>query len=103
MTPEQQRIAIAKVCGWDVVGCGMRCPDYLNDLNALADARNATINTRALRIKWSNTLRAVVGATCAKNKAGHALVSDVDILFAEAPQLREALVKTLNLWTPSSN
>ena len=58
MKPEQQRIAIAQACGWELVidnplyepywedpkgnkigvSCGMRFPDYLNDLNAMHEA-----------------------------------------------------------------
>jgi hypothetical protein len=53
VTPEQQRIAVAKACGWtyvtsDLIGrppwsdrCGAddcAIPDYLNDLNAIREA-----------------------------------------------------------------
>ena len=74
-------------------------PDYLNDLNALAAARNQLIATPELRIKWVNTLRDVVGQTCARrNKAGQPLVSDIDLLFANATQHAEALGVALGLW-----
>ena len=50
MNAEAQRIAIAKACGWTVTANGWwidpedksgglaDCPDYLNDLNAMAEA-----------------------------------------------------------------
>ena len=78
------------------------CPaNYFGDLNTLADARNQLINTPELRIKWVNTLRDVVGLTCTRrNKLGHPIVSDIDLLFATAEQLCEALGRTLNLWKP---
>lgn len=54
MTPKQQRIAIARFCGWNVVSAVGKLPiwvsrkdhqtivlpDYLNDLNAMHEAEN---------------------------------------------------------------
>jgi hypothetical protein len=117
MKPEAQRIAIAKACGiseikadwwgWDFRGVEMpgdmpfhvKVPDYLNSLDAMAEARDELINTTELRIKWVNKLRDVVGQTTARrNKLGQPIVSDIDLLLATSPQLQEALLKTLLLW-----
>lgn len=117
MTDQDQDIAVAKALGWTIYGSpdqmigrpqGYSFNDgpcknihsYGTDLNALASARNQLINTTELRVKWVNTLRSVCGRRCPKNKAGHRIVSDVDLLFAEATELREVLLKTLNLWKP---
>jgi hypothetical protein len=116
MNDEQQDIAIWKALGWEEnepwingtrcfervdTACGFPMEDLPrcgSDLNAAAFARDQLITTPELRIKWVNQLRAVRGRRCRKNKAGHAIVSDVDLLFADAPELRETLIKTLNLW-----
>jgi hypothetical protein len=113
MNKEQQRIKIAEACGWADIrfacfgGTGMGpldglrddLPDYPNDLNELAAARDQLIVTPELRIKWANTLRDVVGHTSPhRNKAGKPVVSDIDILFATAEQLSETLLRTLKLW-----
>ena len=118
MTATEQRIAIARVCGYEIIGRhdqydppvgvapGLQVvkhnvkplPDYLTDLNALAAARDHLINTPELRIRWVNTLRDVVGRTCTRrNKLGKPLVSDIDLLFATPEQLAETLVLTLKL------
>lgn len=63
MSPEAQRIAIAEACGWTDTHCvgGLPCgiapcerehrvvPDYLNDLNAMAEAEKVlTIQQRSV-------------------------------------------------------
>ena len=68
------------------------------DLNELADARNKLITSVDLRVKWINNLRSVVARKCPKNKMNVPIVSDVDLLFAEASELLEALVKTIGKW-----
>lgn len=49
----------------------------------------------ALRVKWVNALRAIVGATCPKNKSGVALVSDIDLILASDEYREQALAKIL--------
>ena len=119
MNPEAQRVAIAKLLGWkfrpassnpdQLLASSDRVnfyaldivPNYPSDLDAMAEARDHCVTTPELKVRWVNTLRDVVGETCPRrNKAGHPLVSDVDLLFATAPQLAKALLKTVNSWTP---
>lgn len=47
----------------------------------------------ALRVKWVNALRAIVGATMPKNKSGVSLVSDIDLILASDEQRQAALDK----------
>lgn len=121
MKPEQQLIAFAESLRWtriynaraslapkefyvDDQGIAWTSlpdhfPDYLNDLNALAQARNEKINTIELKIKWVNILRDVVGKTCERrNNLGNPLVSDVDLLFATTEQLAETFIRTIGKW-----
>lgn len=118
MTTDKQRIVIAVALGWritqvnlhdkfkpvikgihpDVTRGEMSIPDTTN-LTVLAHSRDQLINTPDLRVQWANTLRDVVGKNCKRrNKLGKPLVSDIDLLFATAEELTEALLKTLRLW-----
>ena len=100
MKPEEQRIAIAKTCGWQFIPeyhhgedqppefttvtpdgkhlCGYY-PDYLNDLNAMHEAEKILTNDQRDdyfdRLLW-------VGPP----------------LFSTAAQRAEAFLRTLNLW-----
>jgi hypothetical protein len=47
----------------------------------------------ALRVKWVNALRAIVGLTMPKNKSGVSLVSDIDLILASDEQRLQALEK----------
>ncbi len=47
----------------------------------------------ALRVKWVNALRAIVGSTMPKNKSGVSLVSDIDLILASDEQRFQALEK----------
>jgi hypothetical protein len=121
MTPEAQRIAIAKACGWKEpdhpevmkfkVGWSMpekwwMCPqgvlrfkhdmpDYLNDLNA---AREAVLSLpKGQRKSYVNELQDIV-----QRDNDDALVQpDLDFYWcnASAKQMSEAFLRTLNLWT----
>jgi hypothetical protein len=105
MTPEQQRIAIAEACGWKLVmdnplyepywedtngniigvSCGMRFPNYLNDLNAMHEAENVLTNEQWwLFVGFLTEIRGGGVALC---------------ISASAAQRAEAFLKTLNLWT----
>jgi len=118
MTSIKQRIAIAEACGWRVhpqdkfivippnspnsVQPLNTIPDYVNDLNAIHDAKETLgINDRNnldIRVKWVGALRDVVSRRCPHNKLGTPVVSDLDILCASAEEHAEALLKTLKKW-----
>ena len=125
MTTQEQNVAIAELCGWEVpdhvrtkTGKSGSPPDfgknpktgkwesgipnYAADLNAMNDAELHSglnqIDNSSVRIRWVNALREIVGRECPKNKAGAALVSDVDLLTATAAQRAEAFLKTIGAW-----
>ena len=101
MNPEQQRIAIAKACGWlQSRTChwggwwylkkGKRAyqqtpPDYLNDLNAMHDAE----------IQLEAEDNHAYGCYCSElyEKYGNTV-------SLTAAQRAEAFLRTLNLWKP---
>jgi hypothetical protein len=113
MNPEQQRIAIAEACGWELKSNGLSpmwswqneslthrikwvahkemasqgvLPDYLNDLNAMHEAENVLTNEQW----WL-----LVGFLAEICGGGVALC-----ISANAAQRAEAFLKTLNLWRP---
>lgn len=124
MTPEQQRIAIAIVCGWTpeeaergfktrlTVIDGVKTsqiaehiPDYLNDLNAMNEAEKVLKDKLPWPDSWQNYTRNLADAagfsywesdtTEETNTDYHA-----HICHATAAQRAEAFLKTLNLWKP---
>lgn len=108
MKPEAQRIAIAQACGWKLVmdnplyepywedpkgnkigvSCGMRCPDYLNDLNAMHEAENSLSHIEQCQFA-EQLFRAMVGE--------HG-VSDFMKIHATAAQRAEAFLRTIGKW-----
>jgi len=134
MNPEAQRIAIAEACGWkrergessilkiqsswwtspdgkkahphpvsgDALGY---LPDYLNDLNAMAEAESAWIKTASLESVscWIDNLYRSVGLNpyVWMNKYGDGSTPSPElaqVVCATAAQRAEAFLKTLNLW-----
>lgn len=122
MKPELQRIAIAEACGWRIesdgtstfvyrpnekVGNGYRInnirdqkiirllPDYLNDLNAMHDAKKAL-----WKMDWSNRYAFNDHlANILKGRAVNRNEWDVETLLdATADQEAEAFLRTLNKW-----
>lgn len=59
---------------------------HLEEEAGLLDRQNL-----ALRVKWVNALRAIVGSTMPKNKSGMSLVSDIDLILASDEQRFAAL------------
>lgn len=115
MTPDQQRIAIAEACGFGPYECydcedgkvfgsdfgrvgRTRLPNYPQDLNAIHEARKTIVTTTELRVKYLNALRAIVARRCPKNKTGASLVSDYDLVNAEAWEHAETLVEVTGKW-----
>ena len=103
MKPEEQRIAIAKACGYPNPRMGVfgKCyagelpsleevPDYLNDLNAMHEAEKIFL-VGAVEEDWKrydayrNRLNDMVG------------IEDAHV--ATAAQRAEAFLRTLDLWT----
>lgn len=99
MTPEQQRIKIAKTCGYhEISDQNISCrkigasgwqfmPDYLNDLNAMHEAEKVLPDLHLYR----KFLYLVVldDPTNTANEPA----------FATASQRAEAFLRTLGLWT----
>jgi hypothetical protein len=107
MSPEEQRIAIAEVCGWTpydgwnlawthkngpagIAIPAKYLPDYLNDLNAMHEAEK--VLTREQQRTYTKLLH--------PEHINH-LSADWCVLHATAAQRAEAFLKTLNLWTKS--
>ena len=97
MNPEQQRIAIAKACGYTHSGgCVEWCtnkdgvhdepPDYLNDLNAMHEAEKVFLKMETLCFweTYSNRLTTSLGC--------------LDIFHATATQRAEAFLRTIGKW-----
>ena len=130
MTKELQRIAIAKVCGWEwrpyadtmawmldgkvvwweqVVGLNPKIvpvdplPDYLNDLNAMHEAEKMLSDDG--EYSQRNHFACILGElTYNDNGRGWKPLCNDDcfpILHATAAQRAEAFLKTLGLWENS--
>ena len=101
MSPEAQRIAIAKACGWTQIGAGLGwmhprgydipcCPAYLTDLNAMHEAEKVLTEEQ-----WPGyilTLNRIMNFT---------EDNDVWTCHATAAHRAEAFLRTLNLWDDS--
>jgi hypothetical protein len=100
MRPEEQRIAIAKACGWTDIGFarfggtgldpldGLRgdLPDYLNDLNAMHEAEKLLLENSGTWTRYVTELK------IQSAKFG------MPLFHLNATQRAEAFLKTLNLW-----
>jgi hypothetical protein len=109
MNPEQQRIAIAEVCGWkrfqrerrglspnarlwgDIAVGGQTdravVPNYLSDLNAMHEAEKVLMTKQ--RVRYTDTLLGIIS---------HAEETWWSCAHATAAQRAEAFLRTLNLW-----
>ena len=101
MSPDKQRIAIAKTCGY-TQGVGMNGlewwtnsegvhdepPDYTNDLNAMHAAEKTISGPDFETELWTHYL-INLGKVVNKRRA-----------HATAAQRAEAFLRTLNLWKP---
>ena len=109
MTPDQQRIAIAKACGWtdirrqrlyagdqDLWGTKLiggekhrnRLPDYLDDLNAMHEVEKVLTKEQHIdHMEWLGMC---------SDDYGQKVWAYV---HATAAQRSEAFLRTLNLWT----
>jgi hypothetical protein len=120
MTPDEQRTAIAKICGWtdirrqrlyagdqDLWGTKLiggekhrnRLPNYLNDLNACHEMEKVlTYEQKEQFVFWMNHLHPSADIHYAEKK--RELRLDVfDLVHTTAAQRAEAFLRTLGLWT----
>jgi len=105
MNEQEQRIAIAKACGWtrevgvtgfvrwsSPEGCLETLPpNYPRDLNAMRQAREQALTTPQLKADYARILKSLTWDSeqpeyCAMN--------------ATAAQQAESLLRCLNLWKP---
>jgi hypothetical protein len=104
MNEQEQRIAIAKACGWtkftpDTIQYTARradgkwdvIPDYPRDLNAMRKAREQALTTPQLKADYARTLKSL---TWNSEQPEYGAVN------ATAAQQAEALLRCLNLWKP---
>lgn len=116
MSPEKQRVAIAEACGWKRVSVyswlgGVRTPkqwvdfdvlpDYLNDLNAMAEAEKALKEKGDYQLL--NTYAGKVCDVLDGEIKGRELACEPDVigfefLHATASQRAEAFLKTIGKW-----
>ncbi len=119
MKSEAQRIAIAEACGWtdisfrytDTQECiisgtnphpdrgdnsdlGYVLPDYLNDLNAMHSALIHVYKTQPAG--WAARFEEILNEVCSRRQYPQWFA-----WCAEAQDLAEAFIKSLNLWTES--
>lgn len=107
MSPIEQRIAIAKACGykltplpqnpnqktWQRHGCTEELPDYLTDLNAMHEAEKHMEQSETYVCHdYAENLRIVIYSTNPRR------VGEFRLLNATASQRAEAFLKTLGLW-----
>ncbi len=103
MKPEEQRVAIAKTCGWRYIdsktiyprgikdGVTHELPDYLNDLNAMREA----LLTLPPDAPWSYYLSQVIW-----EENPSRLVTEMDRAQATAAQQARAFLEIKKLWKP---
>lgn len=108
MSPEAQRIAIATACGyhrnpatgmWDngnprLSRLTFRLPDYLNSLDAMAEAENQLTTTNQQNLYQSNIAEICWGD---EERGDNQVVFNQ--LTANASKRAEAFLRALNLWT----
>jgi hypothetical protein len=110
MSPEKQRIAIAKACGWTEIDglsakglmgkppnrlCSFEyLPDYLNDLNACHEMEKV-LTSEQLTV-YRNTLGIMNGGICIDD--GGSFVNLGFAVSATAAQRAEAFLLALGLW-----
>jgi hypothetical protein len=115
MTPQQQRIAIAKVFGWKNFNSASdegamqygqppnapqfigELPDYLGDLNACHEMEKVLTYEQAEL--FEDALCDI--AKSANDVLKNSLQSKSFIFHATARQRAEAFLRTLGLWTPT--
>jgi hypothetical protein len=113
MTPEAQQIAIAEACGLSDIskigeqlmhggtGIFLNVPDYLNDLNAMAEAEK--VKEMAFDSDYAYWLAHIAVRDRGLNEDRLNVGDGFQIaLTATAAQKAEAFLKALNLWKEAS-
>lgn len=111
LTPEEKRVRIAAALGWRVFEsgadglfvrppehmlpewAGKECPDYLNDLKAIAEAEKTL--TLQQRIVWHSNIYHVVAPTSAMRGASGFADIEFQIATATAAQRADAFLLTI--------
>ena len=101
MTPQEQRIAIAKACGWEFDPHHSRNEMYyvpsedflvgnpLHDLNAMHEAEKTLNPIKGIELCWHLNDMGISG--------------EWEILTATAAQRAEAFLRTIGKWTTNPN
>jgi len=112
MSPERQRVVIAEMCGWSIhpkdrflvippnsphsVQSISTIPDYLRDLNSMADAERCLFGGSDL---WQKFVFALLDSC---NGSGMSALDGLCCLVqSTAAQRAEAFLRTLNKWEES--
>ena len=114
MKPEQQRIAIAEVCGWKLctpnrswpnpywtnpitkeLSVFEQLPNYLNDLNAMHEAEKVLTDEQ----RWQQACFIVDYHQASGAFPLFSRSEVIALASAAAAQRAEAFLRTLNLWT----
>jgi hypothetical protein len=108
MKPEQQRITIAKACGWhgnlnelhmrppNVTSEYREVPDYLNDLNAMHEAEKTL--DRNYRMLFRNWLAEICKRPGKIPNGVDYSASDWNAVHATAAERAEAFLRTIHKW-----
>ena len=118
MKPEQQRIAIAEVCGWTEIEPCTCCdgvsrgyeptpgahkkhlPNYLNDLNAMHEAEKRLKYSQ--RENYAESLYHVIPQAITTSDDGeHDFDGYFNLIHATASQRAEAFLRTIGKWEES--
>jgi hypothetical protein len=91
---EEQRVAIAEACGEDSDSIVRELiPDYLNDLNAMAEAEKVSLSGSTAWLEFAVNLMRVLEAEQMSELNGMTC-----ILQATARQRAEAFLRTIGKW-----
>jgi hypothetical protein len=113
MTPNNQRIALAKLCGWTFVEMvrlygedvylgrdphgefAHQLPDYLNDLNVMHETEKLFLHFVEQMNTYSEFLRMIVEEETTLNTLDH---PSFILLHATAAQRAKAFLQTFDQW-----
>lgn len=83
----------------DISKFNYKCHSTLDNLYVIAGIVGLhDRDNHALRVKWINNLRMIVGRRIPKNVSGVPLTSDVDLMTATADEMTESILRTVGKW-----